>query len=151
MRRIALISDTHNLLRPEVLDGIAGVESILHLGDVCRPDLLDELQVVAPLQGVVRGNCDGGAWARALPRTLSVDLFGAGAYLVHDLSDLDVDPKAAGLRFVFYGHSHVPKAETRDGVRYVNPGSCGPRRFDLPISYAILHEDLRVEFVTVDA
>lgn len=151
MKRIALISDTHNLLRPEVLDGIAGVESIVHMGDVCRPDILDGLRAVAPLHAVVRGNGDFGAWAQALPRTLAIDLFGASAYLVHDLSHLDIDPGAAGLQLVLYGHSHVPKDETRDGVRYVNPGSCGPRRFDLPISYAILREDLRVEFVTIGA
>lgn len=145
---IGIVSDTHGLLRPEVARGLAGVERILHLGDVGRPDVLTELRALAPVH-VVRGNVDHGAWAEALPRSAALDVYGVGAYLLHDLADLDLDPAAAGLGFVFYGHSHVPKEETRDGVRFVNPGSAGPRRFSLPVSYALLAPDLSIRFVTL--
>jgi putative phosphoesterase len=147
MARVALLSDTHGLLRPEVVRGIAGVERILHMGDVGRPGILDELRAVAPVT-VVRGNVDFGELA-SLPDTAVVDLFGATAYLLHNLSDLDLDPRAAGFDFVFYGHTHQPADDGRDGVRFVNPGSIGPRRFSLPISYALLSDDLSVEFVTL--
>jgi putative phosphoesterase len=148
MKRIGLVSDTHGMLRPEVVAGLEGVESILHLGDVGSPEILTTLSGIAPVRAV-RGNVDRGPWANALPETLVVDLFGVQAYLLHDRGMLDLDPRAADLRFVFYGHTHRPDETEWDGVRYVNPGSIGPRRFDLPISYALLHEDLRVEFVDV--
>ncbi|MHC4956734.1 MAG: metallophosphoesterase family protein [Planctomycetota bacterium] len=147
MARVALLSDTHGLLRPEVVTGIAGVERILHMGDVGQPRILDELKAVAPVT-VVRGNVDFGPLG-SLPETAVVDLFGATGYLIHNLGELDLDPKAAGFQFVFYGHSHEPAEETRDGVRFVNPGSIGPRRFSLPVSYALLSDDLSVEFVTL--
>ena len=146
MKRIALLSDTHNLLRPEVVEAIAGVERIVHCGDFCDAETVARLEAIAPLHGV-RGNCDFGPFADKLPHTAVVDLFGAQAYLVHDIGHLDLDPAAAGCRFVFYGHSHRPSDETRDGVRYVNPGSIGPRRFDLPIAFAFLREDLELDFV----
>ena len=150
MRRIGLVSDTHGLLRQEVVDGLAGVERILHLGDVGKDGILEALRAVAPVD-VVRGNVDHGAWADLLPRTAAVEVFGAAAYLIHDIGQLDLDPAAAGLRFVFYGHTHAPKAEERDGVWYVNPGSIGPRRFSQPVSYAILEPDLSVRFVEIAA
>lgn len=148
MKRIALVSDTHDLLRDEVLAGLAGVERILHMGDFCGAGILARLEEIAPVTGV-RGNCDFGAWAARLPRTDVVEAFGTSAYLVHDIDHLDVDPAAAGLGFVFYGHSHRPTEETRGGVRFVNPGSVGPRRFDLPISWAFWHEDGTIEFISL--
>ncbi|MCK6460795.1 MAG: metallophosphatase family protein [Planctomycetes bacterium] len=146
MRRVALVSDTHGLVRPEVLRALAGAERILHMGDVGSPDVLDALGAVAPVVAV-RGNVDHGAWSRALPATQLVDAFGASLFLLHNLAELDVDPAAAGIAIVLYGHTHVPKEEARGGVRFVNPGSIGPRRFDLPVSFAFLGEDLAVEFV----
>ncbi len=148
MRRLALVSDTHGLVRPEVLRALAGVERILHMGDVGSPDVLDALDAVAPVTAV-RGNVDHGAWARALPATQLVDAFGASLFLLHNLADLDVDPAAAGIAIVLYGHTHVPKEEAKGNVRYVNPGSIGPKRFDLPVSFALLGENLSVEFVTL--
>jgi hypothetical protein len=147
MRRAALVSDTHGLLRPEVLRAIRGVERILHMGDVGSPDVLDGLRAIAPVHAV-RGNVDRGAWSRELPETELVEVFGANLFLLHDVAELDVDPEAAGIAIVLYGHSHVPKDDVRDGVRYVNPGSIGPKRFDLPVSFAFLRDDLSVEFVT---
>jgi putative phosphoesterase len=143
---VALVSDTHGLVRPEALRALAGVERILHMGDVGGPDVLDALSAIAPVTAV-RGNVDVGAWARALPATLLVEAFGANLLLLHNLADLDLDPAAAGVAIVLYGHTHVPKEEVRGGVRCVNPGSIGPRRFDLPVSLAFLRDDLSVEFV----
>ena len=148
MKTIALVSDTHGLLRPEVLEGLHGVQSILHMGDVGDPAILDELEAIAPVHAV-RGNCDHGGWASTLPETKAVDIFGSTGYLIHNLDELDVDPAAAGIPFVFYGHTHKPKEEERAGVRFINPGSIGPRRFTLPISYALLREDLTLEFATI--
>lgn len=146
MKRIGLISDTHGLLRPEVVAGLDGVEAILHMGDVGNAAILPALAAIAPVKAV-RGNVDLGLWASALPETLVVDVFGVEAYLLHDPGRLDLDPREVGCGFVFHGHTHRPREDEHDGVRYINPGSVGPRRFDLPISYALLHEDLRVEFV----
>ncbi|MEM8883775.1 MAG: metallophosphoesterase family protein [Planctomycetota bacterium] len=136
MRRIAILSDTHGLLRPEVVDGIQGVEQILHIGDVGKLAILDELHAIAPVTAVC-GNVDDPS---TLPLTAVADCFGKSAYLIHILDQLDLDPAEAGFDYVFFGHSHKPDDFTRDGVRYVNPGSIGPRRFDLPISYAVLDE-----------
>lgn len=146
MARVALVSDTHGLLRPEVLRALAGAERILHMGDVGSPEVLTGLAAVAPVTAV-RGNVDHGAWTRALPATQVVEAFGASLFLLHNLAELDIDPVAAGVAMVLYGHTHVPKEEEKGGVRYVNPGSIGPRRFDLPVSFAFLREDLSVEFV----
>jgi len=144
---IGLVSDTHGLLRPEVLAGLRNVGRILHMGDLGSPDVLERLRRIGPVEAV-RGNVDHGAWAQMLPETALVEAFGARLYLIHDLADLDLDPAAAGIRMVLHGHTHRPGVEERDGVLFVNPGSAGPRRFDLPVSYAYLAPDLSVRFVT---
>lgn len=146
MGRVALVSDTHGLLRPEAVRALRGASRILHMGDVGSPDVLDGLAAIAPVTAV-RGNVDVGAWARALPATQVVEAFGASLLLLHNRAELDVDPAAAGIAMVLYGHTHVPKEAVLGGVRYVNPGSIGPRRFDLPVSLAFLGDDLSVEFV----
>ena len=120
------------------------------MGDVGAPAILDDLRRIAPLRAI-RGNVDYGAWANELPETDVVEVFGEDAYLIHNIGELDLDPQAAGLRFVFYGHSHSPAEEMRDGVAYVNPGSIGPRRFRLPVSLAFLEPDLSVTFLTLEA
>jgi hypothetical protein len=130
---IGVISDTHGLLRPEALAVLRGSEHIIHAGDVGAPEILDELSAIAPVTAI-RGNVDKGAWARRLPETEVVDVGGVSIYVLHDLAQLDLKPEAAGFRVVIYGHSHVPKQETRGGVLYFNPGSAGPRRFKLPVT-----------------
>lgn len=135
--RVLVLSDTHGRLRPEVEALAAGAELVLHAGDVGDPAVLDRLNALAPTLAV-RGNVDRGPWAAALPPTLLHEAGGAWVYVLHDLADLDLSPGAAGVRVVVSGHSHVPKAEERDGVLYLNPGSCGPRRFRLPVSAAWL-------------
>ncbi|HVJ59167.1 MAG TPA: metallophosphoesterase family protein [Burkholderiaceae bacterium] len=131
--RIALISDTHGLLRPEALDFVRSADHIVHAGDICDPAILEALAAIAPLTAV-RGNNDHGAWAERLPATALLPLGDVLLYAIHDLAEIDLDPPAAGVHAVVSGHSHKPLVRTRDGVVYVNPGSAGPRRFKLPIS-----------------
>ena len=82
----------------------------------------------------IRGNIDKEKWSRKLSETEVVELCGTSIYVLHDISQLDLKPEAAGFQAVIYGHSHVPKQERRNGVLYFNPGSAGPKRFKLPIS-----------------
>ncbi len=133
MTIVGLISDTHGLLRPEAVSALAGSDLILHAGDVEDPAILEALREIAPLH-TVRGNVDRGAWADALPITETVEIEGKLLYMIHILDDLDIDPKAAGIDAVVYGHSHQPTIETHRGVCFINPGSAGRRRFRLPVT-----------------
>jgi len=132
---IGLISDTHGLLRPEAIDELAGVDHILHAGDVGDAAILGRLRNLAPLTAI-RGNVDVSGVCGALPATEAVELGGHLFYLVHSIQDLDINPVAAGVAVVVYGHSHRPEIRERDGVVYLNPGSAGPRRFQLPVTVA---------------
>ncbi len=135
--RIGLISDTHGLLRPEAVAALQGCAQIIHAGDIGKPQVLDGLRAIAPLEAI-RGNIDTADWAQVLPERLDRRIGGLTLHVLHDLKQLDIDPLAAGVDVVIAGHSHKPKVERRDGVLYVNPGSAGPRRFSLPISLALL-------------
>jgi len=130
---IGVISDTHGLLRPEAVAALQGSDHIVHAGDVGRPDILQELTAIAPVT-TVRGNVDQGSWAQKLPRTEVLEAGGVSIYVLHILEQLDLKPEAAGFAAVISGHSHVPKQEVRNGVLYFNPGSAGPRRFNLPVT-----------------
>jgi uncharacterized protein len=138
---IGVISDTHGLLRPEALEALRGSDHIIHAGDVGSPEILEKLAAIAPVTAV-RGNVDKSAWSRKLPETAVLELGGVSIYVLHDLAQLDLKPRAAGFTAVISGHTHVPKQETRDGVLYFNPGSAGPRRFKLPVSVGrLIFED----------
>lgn len=137
---IGVISDTHGLLRPEAVTALAGSRHIVHGGDVGSESILRALERIAPVT-VVRGNTDTDAWARRLPRTNVLEAGGARIYAVHDIADLDIDPEAAGVSVVVYGHSHRPAIEHRGGVLFLNPGAAGPRRFTLPVTIARLTID----------
>jgi putative phosphoesterase len=149
---VGLISDTHGLLRPEAVAALEGSRLILHAGDVGHRGILDELGRIAPVTAV-RGNTDVGDM-RALPDTEVVEIAaGVRVYVLHILDDLDLDPAAAGIAAVLYGHTHEPKVERRGGVWYVNPGSPGPRRFKLPVTVARMYVEpggLRTEIVTLE-
>jgi uncharacterized protein len=134
---IGVISDTHGLLRPEALKALKGVELIIHAGDIGELRLLRQLERLAPVHAV-RGNTDRGDWAAQLPQTRVVEVGGLHLYVLHELFCLDLDPAAAGLAAVIYGHSHSPHLEQKNGVLFLNPGSAGPRRFTLPVSLARL-------------
>ena len=137
MLRVGLISDTHGLLRPEAIAFLRGCTHIIHAGDIGDPHILQALSEIAPVTAV-RGNNDKGAWADALPETEFVELGDTLVYVLHDLAQLDIEPRVAGVRIVVSGHSHKPRIDERDGILYINPGSAGPRRFKLPIAAAEL-------------
>ncbi|HET9741166.1 MAG TPA: metallophosphoesterase family protein [Terriglobales bacterium] len=150
---IGVISDTHGLLRPAALDRLRGTCAIIHAGDVGESSILEQLSRIAPVTAV-RGNIDTGTWARELPETEVLEVAGVSIYILHDLKQLDLDPRAAGFAAVISGHSHQPRIEWRDGVLFFNPGSAGPRRFSLPISLGkILIDDgqLNPELIEVEA
>jgi putative phosphoesterase len=132
-RTIGLISDTHGLLRPEAVDALRGSDLIVHAGDVGDPVILDELARLAPVT-VVRGNIDTQAWAERWPASAHVDADEVSIFVIHDVALMEIDAAAAGYRVVVSGHSHRPGWEERGGVLFVNPGSAGPRRFNLPVS-----------------
>ena len=149
---LGVISDTHGLVRPEALAALAGVERIVHAGDIGAPDVLDALGRIAPVTAV-RGNNDRERWAADIPETDVLEIGDVSLSVLHDLHELDLDPRAAGFAAVIAGHSHQPRMEERDGVLYLNPGSAGPRRFKLPISLArltVTGGHLRAELVTLD-
>jgi putative phosphoesterase len=136
--RIGLISDTHNLVRPEALAWLAGCDAIVHAGDICNQAVLDALAAIAPLT-VVRGNNDTGAWS--IPTHATLDVQQVKIFVVHDIADVPRNLHDESVRVVVTGHSHKPLIVERDGVLFVNPGSAGPRRFKLPISAGMLTID----------
>ncbi|MGH7370760.1 MAG: metallophosphoesterase family protein [Candidatus Methylomirabilales bacterium] len=151
-RVVGVISDTHGLLRPEVILELTGSDLIIHAGDIGGPEILDRLRKIASVVAV-RGNADRGPWAKALPTAESVRVAAMDLYVLHDVSDLDLDPRAAGFHAVISGHSHQSRIEHRNGVLFLNPGSAGPRRFTLPVSVARIHvrdSKLEVEIVQLN-
>jgi putative phosphoesterase len=148
--KIGVVSDTHGLLRPEVLPALTGVDRILHLGDVGDPAILKTLEKIAPIHAI-RGNIDRDGPCNRLPETDVLLFEGHYLYLLHDLGTLHLDPVAAKFSVVLYGHSHRPSIDRRKGVLYFNPGSCGPRRFDLSPTIGMLtieeNRELQAEIV----
>jgi putative phosphoesterase len=135
--KIGVVSDTHGLFRPQIARVLAGVDHILHLGDVGKIEVLDELRKIAPVSAV-RGNTDVEGECAELPATDVVLFEGRYLYLLHDVKQLRLDPEAARFAAVLSGHTHVPDVSRRRGVLYVNPGACGPNRFYLHPTVAIL-------------
>ena len=137
MKTIGVISDTHGLLRWEAEAALAGVDHIVHAGDIGTPEILERLRRIAPVTAV-RGNNDKGHWADPLPATAIVDMCGQRLYVLHDIAQLGVDPVADRIAVVIAGHSHKPAVSEKEGVLFLNPGSAGPRRFTLPVAIAKL-------------
>lgn len=133
MHKIAVLSDTHGLLRPEMLEILRGCETILHGGDINKQKILDELNRIAPVF-VVRGNNDK-EWAEGLPETLTFTLYDIRFFMVHNKKQI---PKDVDADIVIYGHSHKYEEKYEGGKLFLNPGSCGPRRFTQPITMAVL-------------
>jgi len=137
MHKIGIISDTHGMMRPEVATVFAGVERIIHAGDIGTPLVMMELNKIAPVVAVY-GNMDRSLWALDLPAFAVVTVGDINLYVLHDLAELNIDPAEAGFAAVIYGHSHKQLQETRNGVLYFNPGSAGPRRYDLPAGLGLI-------------
>ncbi len=128
--KLAILSDTHGLLRPEVREHLKTADAILHGGDINKQSIVDELAQYAPLH-VVRGNNDKG-WAEDIPHHLTVTLGGVTFCMVHNRKELPAD--LSGVDVVVFGHSHKYVQEEKDGLLWLNPGSCGPRRFHQEIT-----------------
>ena len=136
---VGVLSDTHGLLDQRVLSAFAGVDHIIHAGDVGGPEVLRELRALAPVTAV-RGNTDTAAWAWELPNEATVELCGRSILVAHDLGLLlrRVDVSALDVSAVITGHSHKPVVQWRGDVLYLNPGAAGRRRFDVPKAVTLL-------------
>ena len=146
--KLAILSDTHGLLRPEVAEHLKTADAILHGGDVNKPSIVDQLERYAPLY-VVRGNNDK-EWAEQIPHDLTITLGGVTFYMVHNKKEVPAD--LTGIDAVVFGHSHKYLLEERDGVLWLNPGSCGPRRFHQEITMMMAEAEdgtLRVEKIVI--
>ena len=146
--KLAILSDTHGLLRPEVAELLKTADAILHGGDINKPGIVEQLEQYAPLY-VVRGNNDK-EWAEAIPHDLTVTLGGVTFYLVHNKKEVPAD--LTGVDAVVFGHSHKYLLEEKDGLLWLNPGSCGPRRFHQEITLMMAEAEdgtLRVEKITI--
>lgn len=135
--KIGVISDTHGLVREEALRALRGAELIVHAGDIGSEQVLEALWTICPVRAI-RGNVDKEPWASKLPEHAIIETQGRRIYVIHNLKELDIDPVATRCDVVISGHSHKPKCEEVNGVLYLNPGSAGPRRFNLPIAVATL-------------
>ncbi|MGA2251181.1 metallophosphoesterase family protein [Terracidiphilus sp.] len=151
--KIGVVSDTHGLLRPEVTAALDGVERILHVGDVGDAEILRKLEKIAPVTAV-RGNIDFDGECARLAETEILEVQGISIYLLHIIDKLDLDPRAAGFSAVLFGHSHKAEIRRHNGVLYFNPGSCGPRRFQLPVTMGFLRLNadgtLEAEIIDLD-
>ena len=146
--KLAILSDTHGLLRPEVAEHLKTADAILHGGDVNKPGIVDQLERYAPLY-VVRGNNDK-EWAEQIPHDLTITLGGVTFYMVHNKKEVPAD--LTGVDAVVFGHSHKYLLEEKDGLLWLNPGSCGPRRFHQEITMMMAEAEdgtLRVEKIVI--
>ena len=128
--KLAILSDTHGLLRPQVVEHLKTADAILHGGDINKPAIVEQLQQHAPLY-IVRGNNDK-EWAEGIPHNLTVTLEGVTFFMVHNKKEVPAD--LSGVDVVVFGHSHKYVQEEKGGVLWLNPGSCGPRRFHQEIT-----------------
>lgn len=146
--KIGVISDTHGLLRPEAVTALGGVEQILHAGDIGSGEILEQLNLIAPVTAV-RGNIDmGKAWALSLPDRVELKLLNWTLLLLHDASEVVISEGHPQVDLVVSGHSHKPRWQQEGPMRWLNPGSAGRRRFSLPVSLALL--DLNDQKISVE-
>jgi hypothetical protein len=130
---VGIISDTHGMLRPEVLDHLKGCELILHAGDIDRQETLDALEEIAPVK-VVRGNCDWG-WAEHIPIVAEFEIEGRKVCMAH--KKMDLPKELADYELVVTGHTHQYSESKKGTTTFLNPGSCGPRRFNQDVTMAL--------------
>ena len=136
---VGVISDTHGLLQPAAIEVFKGTDLIVHAGDVGKPDILEDLQVIAPVEAV-RGNMDVDNWAHKLPETKLIEVGSVLLYVIHDVYKIDIKPAKAGISAIIHGHTHKSSSiEDHNGVLFINPGSATQPRFNSPASVALLH------------
>jgi uncharacterized protein len=147
---IGIISDTHGYLSTSAIQSLKGVDRIIHAGDIGNPEVLDTLNRIAPVDAV-RGNMDGGKWAKKLPKTEIVEIGDILIYVLHDINDLDLDPSVAGIGAIINGHTHQPAVDRRNGVLYVNPGSASmPRRSSESIAHlSVSDTEIRARIIAL--
>ena len=148
---VAVISDTHGLVRPEALEAMRGADLIVHAGDIGGKEVVRAFETIAPVR-LVRGNTDVEPWSRTLGETDAIDVDPVWLFVLHDLGTLGLDPAAGGFDVVISGHSHKPHRYEKRGVLYFNRGSAGPRRFRLPISVGrlrIVGKSVSAEHITL--
>lgn len=149
---IGILSDTHGILRENTIDALQGVDAIVHAGDVGGPEIISALEKIAPVKAV-RGNTDGGSWAKTLPWTDMLSFNGTVFYIVHDLYGIDLDPDSAGVHVVVSGHTHKPMIKYAGSILYFNPGSASHRRHGGPMSVGkilIAESGLQPEIIALD-
>lgn len=137
---IGIISDTHGVLRQEALTALTGSHLIIHAGDIGKPEVLTQLETLAPVLAV-KGNNDQGPWTDSLPETQSTTIQGHHIFVIHDVKQFKNDPIHSPFTVIISGHSHKPTVTEHNGLLFLNPGSAGPRRFSLPITIALIHID----------
>jgi putative phosphoesterase len=135
--RMGIISDTHGLLRAEVVNILSDVKLIIHAGDIDTPNVLTDLKALAPVVAV-RGNMDRGGWADQLRLSELVETHGINIYVLHDLTQLDLDPQSAGIKVVVNGHTHKPLIYEKNNILYFNPGSAGYHANNAPLAVGII-------------
>ena len=136
---VGVISDTHGLLQPAAIEAFKGADLIIHAGDVGKPDILEDLQAIAPVEAV-RGNMDMDDWAHKLPETKLIEVGSVLLYVIHDVYKIDIKPAKAGISAIIHGHTHKSSSiEDHNGVLFLNPGSATQPRFNSPASVALLH------------
>ena len=147
--RVGIISDTHGLLREEVINKLKTCDYIIHGGDINKKEIMDELKKIAPLF-VVRGNNDKGEWAEDLPKELYFNIGEINFYMIHNINEISNSLK--NIDVIVFGHSHKYFYEVIDNTTYLNPGSCGKRRFSLPINFAIMtieNDNYKIEKIEI--
>jgi uncharacterized protein len=150
--QIGILSDTHGVLRKNVIDTLRGVDAIIHAGDIGGPEIIAALEKIAPVKAV-RGNTDGGKWADALPRSDMLSFNGNVFYVVHDLYAIDLDPVAAGVNVIISGHTHRAMITYNRNILYFNPGSASHRRHGGPLTAGriqLTDTSLQPEIITLD-
>ena len=136
---MGVISDTHGLLHTAAIEAFKGADLIIHAGDVGKPNIIEDLQAIAPVE-TVRGNMDMDDWAHKLPETKLIEVGSILLYVIHDVYKIDIKPAKAGVDAVIHGHTHKPSSiEDHNGVLFLNPGSATHPRFNNPASVALLH------------
>ena len=150
--KLAIISDTHRLLRPNLLPYLEKVDMVLHSGDIGSIKILSELKEIVPTLAI-KGNIDTKPWGKTLPDTVEKTIEGITIKMIHDPASIPESWFSDGTGIIVYGHTHKPLATEKNGVLMLNPGSVGPRRFNLPISFAILEineKSFSYEFVELE-